>query len=213
MAAPSSLGQGHLDALIGALHELERELPRVQRWGRHLAGVLVRGGRLLAAGNGGSAAEAQHLTAELVGRYRDERAPLSAISLHAETSSLTAVMNDYGVASAFSRQVAAHGRPGDVLLVLSTSGRSENIVAAVREGNARGLTCWALTGASPNPLVSTCDEVIAVPAEECATVQEAHLVLVHLLCEAVDQVLLDQRTGSLAGAATDRAARPLGGAP
>lgn len=210
-ARRSPPGREHLDALIRAVHEVERELPRVDRWGRHLASVLLSGGRLLAAGNGGSAAEAQHLTAELVGRYRDERVPLSAISLHAETSSLTAIVNDYGAAAAFSRQVAAHGRPGDVLLVLSTSGKSENVLAAVEEGNAQGLTCWALTGRRPNPLASRCDDSIAVEADGCATVQEIHLALVHLLCEAVDRALLVDATG--ARAASPGPTRHLGGAP
>ena len=97
--------------------------------------TLAAGGRLLAAGNGGSAAQAQHLTAELVGRYRDERPGYSAIALHADTSTLTAVGNDYGFDSLFARQVTAHGRPGDILILLSTSGRSPNLLAAAEAGH------------------------------------------------------------------------------
>ena len=123
-----------LAAHLAALHEpigaLENELVKVDAWGAELAGVLTDGGRLLAVGNGGSAAQAQHLTGELVGRYAAERRPLSAIALHADTSSLTAISNDYGPAEAFARQVRAHGRAGDVLLALSTSGRSPNVLAA-----------------------------------------------------------------------------------
>jgi D-sedoheptulose 7-phosphate isomerase len=178
--------RGHLDALHDALAGLRAEAPRIERWGRTLADVLLDGGRLLACGNGGSAAEAQHLTAELVGRYVDERLPLSAIALHADTSSLTAIGNDYGACEAFARQVRAHGRPGDVLVVLSTSGRSENVVCAAQAASACGMATWALTGAGPNPLADACDEALCVPAATTATVQEAHLVAVHLLCAAVD---------------------------
>jgi len=176
----------HLAALRETLTSLAAEAARVEAWGRDLADVLERGGRLLAAGNGGSAAEAQHLTAELVGRFLDERRPLSAIALHADTSALTAITNDYGPAEAFARGVRAHGRPGDVLVLLSTSGSSENVLAAAEAGSELGLRTWALTGPAPNPLAASCDEAICVGAPSTATVQEAHLVLVHLLCAAVD---------------------------
>jgi phosphoheptose isomerase len=124
----------HLDELSGGLHSLRASAPLLERWGQTLATLLPTGNRLLVAGNGGSAAEAQHLTAELVGRFLDERQPLSAICLNAETSSLTAILNDYGVDEVFARQARAHGRPGDVLLLLSTSGRSSNLLAAARSG-------------------------------------------------------------------------------
>src|SRR5437588_4763998 len=109
----------HFAELASAVARLEPRAAQLTGWGSQLATVLVRGGRLLACGNGGSAAEAQHLTAELVGRYRDDRVPLSALALHAETSSLTAITNDYGADEAFARQVRAHGRPGDILIALS----------------------------------------------------------------------------------------------
>jgi len=176
----------HLRALRRTLGALEAELPRIERWGDRLATVLVGGGRLLVAGNGGSAAEAQHLTAELVGRYRDERRPLSAISLHAETSSLTAIGNDYGADEQFARQVRAHGRPGDVLLALSTSGESVNVVAAATAACELGMDAWALTGPHASPLGAACADVLRVDAETTATVQEAHLVAIHLLCATVD---------------------------
>src|SRR5690606_6571901 len=117
----------HLAALLDALAGLREEIDAIEVWGERLAAALADGGRLLAVGNGGSAAEAQHLTAELVGRFALERQPLSAICLHADTSSLTAIANDYGAEEAFARQVRAHGRPGDVLIALSTSGRSRNV--------------------------------------------------------------------------------------
>jgi D-sedoheptulose 7-phosphate isomerase len=177
----------HLHALRRTLGSLEAELPRIESWGDQLAKVLLGGGRLLVAGNGGSAAEAQHLTAELVGRYRDERRPLSAISLHAETSSLTAIGNDYGADECFARQVRAHGREGDVLLALSTSGESANVIAAAGAACELRMCAWALTGSGPSSLGDACVDVLCVDAETTATVQEAHLVAIHLLCAAVDE--------------------------
>jgi D-sedoheptulose 7-phosphate isomerase len=185
----AAVGVEHLDALADALDALRAELPRIDRWGARLAGVLCGGGRLLAAGNGGSAAQAQHLTGELVGRYCDEREPLSAMALHADPAALTAIANDYGAEEAFARQVRAHGRPGDVLLVLSTSGASANALAAASAGAGAGLVTWALTGPAPNRLAARCEDALCVPAEATATVQEAHLVVIHLLCAAVDRSL------------------------
>jgi phosphoheptose isomerase len=121
-----------------------------------------------------------------VGRFETERAPLSALCLHAETSSLTAIANDYGFAEAFARQVRAHGREGDVLLALSTSGRSANLMAAVDAAGALNVTTWALTGAAPNPLADACNEAICLSAPRAATVQELHLVAIHVLCRTVD---------------------------
>jgi D-sedoheptulose 7-phosphate isomerase len=181
----------HISALAGALDRIGAEAPRLRAWGRHLAEVLPAGGRLLACGNGGSAAEAQHLTAELVGRFKDERTPMSAISLHADTSALTAIANDYGIDEMFARGVRAHGRPGDVLVALSTSGTSPNVLAAVKAAHETGLTTWALAGPAPNPLAAMCDDAICVDAATTATVQEIHLLLVHALCIALDGVLLE----------------------
>ena len=182
-------GREHYRALLDALGGLERDLDRIEAWGERLAGVLVGGGRLLAVGNGGSAAEAQHLTAELVGRYRTERQPLSAICLHGDTSSLTAIANDYGPREAFARQVRAHGRPGDVLIALSTSGRSENVLRAVVAAREVGMTTWALTGGGASPLADACDDALRLGGASLATTQELHLVALHVLCGAVDREL------------------------
>ncbi len=184
-----SLGHDHLDALRAALAGLEPELERLERWGGELGERLLDGARLLAAGNGGSAAEAQHLTAELVGRYREERMPLSALCLHAESSSLTAMSNDYGYEEAYARTVRAHGRPGDLLIALSTSGASANLLAAVDAARAGDVSVWALTGPAPNPLAEAADEAVCIAVDSSPTVQEAHLVAVHLLCEHVDRVV------------------------
>lgn len=181
----------HCQSLQEALDALRRDgLERITHWGTQLAAVLGAGGRLLAAGNGGSAAQAQHLTAELVGRYRQERAAYSAIALHAETSSVTAIGNDYGFEHVFARQVAAHGRDGDVLVLLSTSGRSTNLLSAAMTARASGVRVWALTGAAPNPLAEAADDALCIAADSTATVQEAHLVAVHLLCESFDAALV-----------------------
>jgi D-sedoheptulose 7-phosphate isomerase len=187
--SPLPVGRWHLALLREPLEALEADVDKLTAWGEHLARVLLAGGRLLACGNGGSAAQAQHLTAELVGRYRDERRPFSAIALHADTSSLTAIVNDYPAAELYARQVAGHGREGDVLVALSTSGRSPNVVAAVREARRIGLTAWALTGRAPNPLAIVADDAVCVDADHTATVQEVHQVVVHLVCAAVDTAI------------------------
>ncbi|WP_448503734.1 D-sedoheptulose-7-phosphate isomerase [Mycolicibacterium thermoresistibile] len=190
----SAILEDHLFALSRAVDRVGAQLPRLTAWGAQLAEVLTTGGRLLACGNGGSAAEAQHLTAELVGRFRHERMPMSAIALHADTSALTAIGNDYGIDEMFARCVRAHGRPGDVLVALSTSGTSPNVLAAVKAAHELGLTTWAMAGPAPNPLAAMCDDAICVEAETTATVQEIHLLLVHALCIALDNVVLDGRT-------------------
>ena len=182
-------GQVHLAALAHALAAVEQELPRLEAWGTHLATVLGTGGRLLAAGNGGSAAQAEHLAAELLGRYRANRRPLSGLALGTEGAALTAIDNDFGPDDVFTRQVEAHGRGGDVFVALSTSGRSSNVLAAVATARAAGMTTWGLTGAAPNPLAGACDDAICVPSVSTATVQEVHQVLIHLLCGALDRAL------------------------
>lgn len=154
-----------------------------------MARVLSGGGRLLVAGNGGSAEQAQHLAAELVGKLREDRPALSALALCAESASVTAISNDYGYDQVFARQVAAHGRAGDLLLLISTSGASGNLLAAAAAGVERGLGCWALTGPMPNPLAERCHEAVAVPSPEPQVVQELHLVSIHVLCEHVDAAL------------------------
>jgi phosphoheptose isomerase len=184
-----SEGARHIERLACALPLLVDEVERLEDWGRRLAARLAQGGRLLAAGNGGSAAQAEHLAAELVGRYVRERAPMSAIPLTSDSASLSAIANDYGLEESFARQVRAHGRPGDVLLALSTSGRSANVLAAARAARATDMAVWALTGRHPNPLAALADEAVCVEAEATATVQEVHMVALHLVCAAVDRAL------------------------
>lgn len=179
----------HAAEVGGALAGLTAQADRVDRWAGVLAALLPAGGRVLTAGNGGSAAEAQHLAAELVGRFHDDRPAYSAVALTAETATLTALLNDYGADEVFARQVDAHGRPGDVLVLLSTSGRSPNVLRAAERGHARGLTVWALTGPAPNPLADAADEALCLDAASTAGVQAGHLVAVHALCAAFDALL------------------------
>jgi D-sedoheptulose 7-phosphate isomerase len=186
---PLPVGLRHLAELAGPLAGLERDAPRLTLWGRRFAGVLAAGGRLLAAGNGGSASQASHLTSELVGRYRDDRPPMSAIALCSETSAVTAIGNDFGVEEVFARQVRGHGRPGDVLVLLSTSGLSANVLVAADAANACGMATYALCGRPGSPLARRCDDAVCVDSPHTATVQEVHLVAIHLICAAVDEAL------------------------
>ncbi len=148
---------------------------------------LNAGGRILLAGNGGSAADAQHIAAELVGRFAIERPSLAAIALTTDTSILTAIANDHGFDQIFARQVQAQGRQGDVFIAYSTSGSSPNILAALDEARGRGLICIGLTGNRHGPMVERCDYCLSVPADDTPKIQEAHLVLGHLLCGLVEQ--------------------------
>lgn len=195
LAGPERLLDEHVDRLEAALPALRAAARPLARWGAELAARLTSGGRLLAAGNGGSAAEAQHLTAELVGRFEGERAPLPALALHGDTSALTAIGNDYGYAEIYARQVRAHARPGDVLLLLSTSGRSDNLLHAAVAAHQCGALTWALTGPGPNPLARLCADAVCVPGDT-ATVQETHLTAIHMLCRAVEAALPADAAGA-----------------
>ena len=148
--------------------------------------TLEAGGKVLACGNGGSAADAQHFAGELVGRYRDERRALPGLALNADGPVLTCLANDYEYAHVFARQVEALGRPGDLLLALSTSGRSPNIVEALRVARARHLTAVAFLGRDGGDARGLASLEIIVPSQETARIQECHGLMLHLLCEALD---------------------------
>lgn len=179
----------HVRAVSEALRTSGEALDLAAAWGRRLAALMPGGYRLLIAGNGGSAAEAQHLSAEFVGRFRGDRPAFSAIALHTDSSAFTAIVNDYGPYEAFARQVDAHGQPGDVLLLLSSSGRSENLLRAAERAGQRGLQVWAMTGPAPNPLADMADEVVAITSPVGSAVQEVQLVAGHLMCAAFDAAL------------------------
>lgn len=151
-----------------------------------MAQALTSGRKVLAFGNGGSAADAQHLVAELVNRYQMERPPLPAVSLTTDTSTLTSIANDYHFDEVFVRQIKALGVEGDVALAISTSGRSPNVLQGLVAAKARGLVTIGLTGAGAGEMAPLCDILITVPSDETPRIQETHAVVVHLLCEMVD---------------------------
>ncbi|MGH7550268.1 MAG: D-sedoheptulose-7-phosphate isomerase [Gemmatimonadota bacterium] len=150
---------------------------------------LEAGNKLLFVGNGGSAAQCQHLATELVGRFALDRRPYAALALTTDTSFLTAFSNDYGFGDVFARQVEALGRPGDVLMALSTGGRSPNVLTAVEAARAARITVFGLTGAKGDPLAAICDEAFVVPHTDPARIQEVHLFLGHLLCGGIERRL------------------------
>jgi D-sedoheptulose 7-phosphate isomerase len=163
---------------------------------RKIADVVVsalRGGnKLLISGNGGSAADAQHIAAEIVGRYKKDRPAYAAIALTTDTSALTAIGNDYGFEQVFARQVEGLGRPGDVLLALSTSGRSPNILAALKVARQRGLITIGFTGAKGTALGALCDHLLVAPSDDTAVIQQIHLTLAHGICDMIEQALTDK---------------------
>jgi len=149
--------------------------------------ALAEGGKLLVFGNGGSASDAEHLAAELVGRFERERVGLPAIALTANSSVLTALGNDFGQEAIFARQIEALGRPGDIAVAISTSGRSPNVLAAARRSMALGLRVLALTGAGGGELSALADIAVVVPSSSAARIQEAHRVIIHALCSLVEE--------------------------
>jgi len=156
------------------------------------AGRLAAGGKILLAGNGGSAADAQHVAGELVGRFAFDRPGLPAVALTVDTSILTAVANDYGYEAVFARQVQALGAAGDVFIGYSTSGRSPNILRALAEARVRGLVTIGLCGADGGAMTALCDHLLAVPSRATPRIQEAHLLLGHVLCELVERAAFPQ---------------------
>lgn len=150
---------------------------------------MQRGGKILLAGNGGSAADAQHIAGELVSRFAFDRPGLPAIALTTDTSILTAIGNDYGYERLFARQVQAHGRKGDVLIGYSTSGKSPNILRAFEEARAMQLVCVGLTGNRRGPMNELCDFLLEVPSADTPKIQEGHLVLGHIICGLVENAL------------------------
>jgi D-sedoheptulose 7-phosphate isomerase len=161
-----------------------------------VVGCITAGGKVLACGNGGSASDAQHFAAEFVGRFERERPGLAAIALTTDTSILTAVGNDYDFNSIFSKQVQALGSPGDVLLAITTSGNSANVLAAVDAAKAKDMTVIALTGRGGGKMrerLGETDVHICVPHERTARIQEVHILVLHCLCDAVDLQLLGEQ--------------------
>lgn len=154
-----------------------------------IAAAYRNGGKLLIAGNGGSAGDAQHIAAEFLSRYRLDRQPLPAIALTTDTSVLTAVGNDYGFEHVFERQVRGLGRRGDVFLAISTSGRSSNVLAALRAAREIGLVTVGFTGSGAKEMRDHCDHILCAPSEETAVIQQIYLVAAHAICGVVEREL------------------------
>jgi D-sedoheptulose 7-phosphate isomerase len=176
-----------------ATKEASRALaPAIARAGGLLADCLRRGGKVLSCGNGGSAADAQHFSSELLGRFETERSSLPAIALTTDTSTLTAVGNDYGYDRVFARQVSGLGQPGDALLAISTSGNSGNVIAAIETAHEKGMSVIALTGRDGGRMAGalrSSDIEIRVPSDRTIRIQEVHLLIIHSLCDVIDQSL------------------------
>lgn len=168
-------------------------LPALTSAADMLIGAYRAGHKALFFGNGGSAADAQHLAAEFVGRYLRQRAPLPALALHANTSAVTAIANDYGYEQVFARQLEALASSGDVAVGISTSGKSPSVIEALTCARRLGLGTVGLTGASGGLLRGLVDVLIAVPSEETPRIQECHILVGHALCDAVEQALMDHR--------------------
>ncbi len=162
---------------------------------RLMAAALRAGGKVMACGNGGSAADSQHFAAELLNRFEKERPPLAALALTTDTSTLTSIANDYSFEQVFAKQVAGLGRAGDVLLAISTSGNSPNVIAAISAAHDRGVRVVALTGKGGGAIASQLadDDVhLCVPADRTARIQEVHLVTIHCLCDGIDALILGE---------------------
>jgi len=186
----ASLLQRSLHEHIQAVEALlKTHLTDIERSGQMICSALDRGNKVLLCGNGGSAADAQHIAAELVGIYELQRRAWPSIALTTDTSALTALSNDFGYEHVFARQVEALAREGDVLVALSTSGGSANVIKAAEAARKKGCRIIALTGRTGEPLASMCEVAITVPSERTSRIQEAHITIGHLWCEMVDTQL------------------------
>jgi D-sedoheptulose 7-phosphate isomerase len=187
----------HLKLSLAALERATQDaalLSAARKTAEVIIAALRSGNKLLIIGNGGSAADAQHIAAEIVGRYKQDRPAWAAIALTTDTSALTAIANDYGFEQIFARQVEGLGQRGDVLLALSTSGRSPNILAALRSARARGLITIGFTGSKGEALATHCDHLLVAPSDNTAVVQQIHLAVAHGICDEIEQTLMREGT-------------------
>lgn len=168
----------------------EAMVARIQTVAEKVAEVFKAGGRVYFCGNGGSAADAQHLAAEFTGRFYHDREPLPAEALHCNTSFLTAVANDYSYDQIYERMIKAQGRNGDVLFGISTSGNSKNIILAQIEAQKRGMTVISLTGATGGKMKDSCDFLFNVPSTDTPRIQESHILIGHIICQLVEEMMM-----------------------
>jgi D-sedoheptulose 7-phosphate isomerase len=179
---------GPLREHLAVLDEVIKTLvPDIEAGVAVVLSTLHAGGKILIFGNGGSAADAQHIAAELTGRFRAERRPLPAVALTTDTSALTAIGNDYGYDEVFARQLEALARAGDVAIAISTSGKSPNVLRALERARAIGCRTIGLSGRGGGPMVHACDVAIVVPSHDTPRIQEMHVLIGHVLCEAIDE--------------------------
>jgi D-sedoheptulose 7-phosphate isomerase len=185
----------HLKQSLEALERANGDatmLAAAQKISAAIIAALRSGNKLLVIGNGGSAGDAQHIAAEIVGRYKKDRPGYAAIALTTDTSALTAIANDYGFEEIFARQVEGLGMRGDVLLALSTSGRSANILAALRKARERGLVTIGFTGAKGAAMGVDCDHLLVAPSDDTPVVQQIHLAVAHGICETIERAMMDK---------------------
>ncbi|MDW8405327.1 SIS domain-containing protein [Chloroflexus sp.] len=187
--------QPQLDEAIAVLQASVALTPAIDEITALAADALLAGHTLYTAGNGGSAADALHLAEELIGRYRGNRRPLAAICLNADTGALTCIANDFGYDEVFARQLAALGKPGDVLVVFSTSGNSPNILNVLRTARAKGVISIALLGKDGGTARTLADHALIVPSNNTARIQEVHTLILHAICEEVEQRLANVAAG------------------
>ncbi len=188
----------HIQVLIGGLGHLHERSALLDKVSTELIRALRSGRKVLVIGNGGSAAQAQHFATELVGRFKRERSGYAVLALTADSAVLTAIANDYGYDQIFTRQVQALGQSGDVLVALSTSGESENVVQAACAGHEQRMTVIAITGQHQSRLQQVADIAVCVPSTETPLIQELHMILLHLLCDVVEAQLAADEHGRLA---------------
>jgi D-sedoheptulose 7-phosphate isomerase len=175
--------------VIAGMLEDDKLLARVEVAAKACIAALKNNGKILLAGNGGSAADAQHIAGEFVSRFVFDRPGLSAIALTTDTSIITAIGNDYGYQQIFARQIKAHAQKGDVFIAYSTSGQSTNIITALQEAKQRGVVCIGMTGNREGPMKALCDFYLDVPSADTPKIQEGHAVLGHILCGLVERTL------------------------
>ena len=191
-AMTNSLFDMSLSAHLELFSTMQTLRPAVEAAAERMKSALAAGGKVLVAGNGGSAADAQHFAAELVGRFQRNRAALGCIALTTDTSSLTAISNDCGFEMVFSRQIEALARPGDVFVGISTSGNSANIIAAVNEARAQGIATIALLGRDGGKLEALADMAVVVPHQVTARIQEAHIFILHHWADVLERALAQE---------------------
>jgi|UPI000686AF59 D-sedoheptulose 7-phosphate isomerase len=199
---PKEIFESAIEKHLEIVEQLKAQQHVLESIANAMVSALRGGGKILFCGNGGSAADSQHLAAEIVGRFRRDRPGLPSIALTTDTSILTAIANDYGYSCVFSRQVEALAQPGDLLLGLSTSGNSQNVVAALEKARSMGVVTVAFTGSGGGRMAHIADHTLAVASPDTARIQEAHILAGHMLCDWIELDWVDAQQAALKGEGT-----------